>query len=81
MIETGNSVQATMDQLGIVQVDANALDELCREILDQNEAVVQQIRDGNEKAVGALIGKARKLNPNANPGQVRSRLLEMIRQG
>ena len=31
-------------------------------------------------ASGALIGQARKRNPNANPGRVREILLELIEQ-
>ena len=78
MIDSGSSVEVAMEKLGIKQVDAGEIDSLCQQLIDENPAVIQQIKDGNAKAVGALIGKARKINPNANPGMVRNKILEMI---
>lgn len=78
MIESGSSVEAATEKLGIVKVDSNEIDSLCQQLIDENENVVKQIQDGNPKAVGALIGKARKINANANPGAVKDRILEMI---
>jgi aspartyl-tRNA(Asn)/glutamyl-tRNA(Gln) amidotransferase subunit B len=42
--------------------------------------VIEQIRAGNGKAIGMLIGKARKINPNANPGAIKALLSKMISQ-
>ena len=78
MIETGVSVSEASDKLGIVKVDSSEIDSLCQQLIDENEKVVNQIKEGNEKAVGALIGKARKINANANPGAVKDRILAMI---
>jgi aspartyl-tRNA(Asn)/glutamyl-tRNA(Gln) amidotransferase subunit B len=78
MIESGLTVSAATEKLGIVKVDSGEIDGLCQQLIDENANVVSQIKDGNAKAVGALIGKARKINANANPGVVRKRILEMI---
>ncbi|MEM9943248.1 MAG: Asp-tRNA(Asn)/Glu-tRNA(Gln) amidotransferase subunit GatB, partial [Planctomycetota bacterium] len=77
MISSGISVQAAMDALGIQPVDEGELEALCQQLVLDNPAVIAQIRDGNTKAIGALIGKSRKLNPNANPGIVREKLLQL----
>ena len=78
MVSTGGSVNQAMNTLGIVRVDSSELESLCQQLIDENQSVVDQIKEGNLKAVGALIGKARKLNPNANPGKVKDLLLEKI---
>ena len=78
MIATGASVSEASDKLGIVKVDSSEIDSLCQQLIDENEKVVNQIKEGNDKAAGRLIGAARKINPNVNPGLVRKRILEMI---
>ena len=78
MVATGASVSEATDKLGIVKVDSSEIDSLCQQLIDENEKVVNQIKAGNDKAVGALIGKARKINANANPGAVKDRILAMI---
>ena len=78
MIDSKLEVQAAMDKLGIKAVDNSEIESLCQQLIDENLDVIGQIKDGNAKAVGALIGKARKLNPNANPGLVKDTILKMI---
>lgn len=78
MLEERITVQAAMDKLGIKEVDGSELESLCQQLIDENQSIATQIRDGNAKAVGALIGQARKLNPNANPGLVRAKILELL---
>ena len=51
---------------------------LCRELLADNPKIVEDVKGGKQQAVGALIGKAKKRNPNANPGEVRKLLLALI---
>lgn len=81
MVKSKISVAEAIEKLGIVQVDDAEIVQLCQQLIDENQNVVVQIREGNVKAVGALIGKARKINANANPGVVRERLLAIIEQG
>ncbi|HBE66772.1 MAG TPA: Asp-tRNA(Asn)/Glu-tRNA(Gln) amidotransferase GatCAB subunit B [Planctomycetaceae bacterium] len=67
-----------MQELGIEAVDQGEIESLCQELLDENPKVVSQVLDGNAKAVGALIGVAKKKNPNADPRQVREICLRLI---
>ncbi len=72
------SVEAAMKELGIEAVDAGEIETLCNELLDENPKVVSQVLEGNAKAVGALIGAAKKKNPNADPRLVRETCLKLI---
>ncbi len=78
MVEQGSSVAEAKESLGIREVDSSELESLCRELIQKNPSVVADVRAGKMKAIGALIGQARKLNPNADPGAVRKRLLELL---
>ena len=72
------SPEEAIEQLGIKPVDNNELVSLCEKLIDENQDVVEQIQSGNGKAIGMLIGKARKINPNATPGLVKAMLTKMI---
>ncbi len=80
MAESGDSAAQAMQRLGIQAVHRDELRDLCRELLDANPNVVADVQSGKEKAIGALIGQAKRRNPNANPNQVRQLCLELIRQ-
>ncbi|MGN6134434.1 MAG: Asp-tRNA(Asn)/Glu-tRNA(Gln) amidotransferase subunit GatB [Aureliella sp.] len=64
--------------LGIASVDRGEIEQLCRELLAENPHIVQQVRGGNAKALGSLMGLAKKKNPNADPRQVRELCEQMI---
>ncbi len=74
------SVDAIIQSLGIVAVDADEIESLCKDLLAANPDVVDKVKAGNTKAVAALIGQARKKNPNADPRQVQERCLALIQQ-
>jgi len=78
MLSAGRSAEAAMAAMGIEEVDASALEQLCRELLSANPRIVAQVKQGKQKAVGALIGQAKGKNPNVDPGRVREICLEMI---
>ena len=78
MLSSGCDAKAAFDKLGIVKVDSADLDALCQQLIDENPGVVEEIRGGKVKAVGSLIGKARQINPNVNPGTLRESLLRII---
>ena len=80
MFEHGESVSEAMQSLGIVSVDAGSLRSLCEGLLAENPRVVAEVKEGKEKAVGALVGQAKRLNPNVNPSEVRALCLELIAQ-
>ena len=78
MVDHGCSVAQAKDALGIEQLSGDALAALCQELLNANPQIVQDVKGGKQQAVGALIGQARRRNPNANPGRVRAICLELI---
>lgn len=78
MIESASTVESVMKKLGIEAVDDSALETLCRELLAANPKIVEEVKEGKMKAAGALIGQAKKKNPNVNPGQVRDLCLKLI---
>ena len=71
---------SAIEKLGIKSVDAAEIDELCQQLVKDNPKIADDVKSGNAKAIGALIGQARKLNPNANPGIIRQKLLEQLGQ-
>ncbi len=64
-------------KLGIEQVDESDLVALCQELIDANPKIVADVQGGKQQAIGALIGQAKKKNPNVDPGRVRSICLEL----
>ena len=80
MIASGNSAQEAITSLGIEQVDDSSLEDLCRELVAANPKVVTQVKEGKLKAAGALIGQAKKKNPNVDPSRVREICLELIQK-
>tara|TARA_B100000945_G_scaffold288475_1_gene260875 strand:+ start:86 stop:1399 length:1314 start_codon:yes stop_codon:yes gene_type:complete len=78
MLDSGKSAAEIVKELGIEKVDEGDLEDLCKMLVERNPRVVDDVRGGNEKAVGALIGQAKKENPNVNPGQVRQICLNII---
>jgi len=77
MIETGKSAEAAMQAMGIAEVDESELEGLCRDLLTANPRILADLKDGKTKAVGALIGQAKKKNPNVNPDRVRELCLQL----
>jgi len=78
MLTAGQDVAEAMQAMGIEQVDESALVDLCRSLLAANERVVADVQSGNDKAVGSLIGQAKKQNSNVDPQRVREICLELI---
>lgn len=78
MVEHCISSQEAIKRLGIKPVDNRELVTLCEKLIAENQEVIEQIQSGNAKAIGMLIGQARKLNPNANPGLIKEMLSKMI---
>ena len=80
MVSGGGSAREVMRVLGIEQVDQSEIVELCKDLLAANPKVVEDLKNGKTKAVGALIGQAKKRNSNVNPGQVRETCLKLVAQ-
>jgi aspartyl-tRNA(Asn)/glutamyl-tRNA(Gln) amidotransferase subunit B len=80
MCEHSEDLPTAMRSLGIRAVSEDELRELCRELLRENPQVVEDLRQGKDKALGALIGQAKKRNPNANPSQVRGIVMALVNE-
>jgi aspartyl-tRNA(Asn)/glutamyl-tRNA(Gln) amidotransferase subunit B len=78
--EPNLSVDAAIESLGIVRVDASEIESLCKELLAENADVIDKVRAGNTKAVAALVGQAKKRNRNADPRLVQETCLKLIEQ-
>ena len=78
MFEKQSTVEDAIKSLGIEQVDDSALEDLCKELLAANPHVVDDVKAGKMKAIGALIGQAKKKNPNVNPNQLRELCVKII---
>ncbi len=79
LLDNDVSVDQAIKALGIESVDSSEIESLCQELVDANPKIVQDVLGGNEKAVGALIGQAKKKNPNANHQAVRETVLRLIK--
>ena len=79
MLDGRMNVSAAMGSLGIEQVDEEDLLALCRELIAANPKIVTDLKEGKQKAVGALIGQAKKKNPNVNPSRVRQLCMQLAR--
>ena len=78
MLTNEGDVEAAMKALGIERVDSDDLVDLCRQLLADHPSAVEDFKAGKKQALGALIGAARKANPNANPGKVRELLMDLL---
>jgi aspartyl-tRNA(Asn)/glutamyl-tRNA(Gln) amidotransferase subunit B len=78
MIDQGVEVAQVMDALGITTVDESELIALCEKLVAANPKIVADVQSGKTQAVAALIGQAKKANPNVDPGRVREICLELI---
>ncbi len=78
LLDNRSSVDNAISVLGIEMVDSSDIESLCRELLEANPKIVEDVRGGKMQAVGSLIGQARNKNPNASPQQVRETLLRLI---
>jgi aspartyl-tRNA(Asn)/glutamyl-tRNA(Gln) amidotransferase subunit B len=72
------TIDQAMSSLGIQQVDSGQLESLCRQLLAENPKVVEDVRGGNAKGLGSLVGAAKKKNPNVDPKLVRELCQQLI---
>ena len=78
MADSGSSAAEAMQKLGIEKVDSSEMESLCRKLLEENPHIVADVQAGKQKALGALIGQAKKQNPNVNAAQIREICLRLI---
>jgi aspartyl-tRNA(Asn)/glutamyl-tRNA(Gln) amidotransferase subunit B len=78
MVANKRTATESMQALGIGKVDLSELEAICAELVAANPKIVADVKSGKQQAVGALLGQAKKRNPNANPNDVRRICLELI---
>jgi aspartyl-tRNA(Asn)/glutamyl-tRNA(Gln) amidotransferase subunit B len=78
LLDTGQSVDKIIEDKGLTQVsDDGALEEIVDAVIKDNARIADEIRAGNEKAVGFLVGQSmKKSQGKANP----KRLGEIIKR-
>jgi aspartyl-tRNA(Asn)/glutamyl-tRNA(Gln) amidotransferase subunit B len=80
MLAQGCGVETALAELKIERVDESALVALVQSLLAANPKTVADIRAGKLQAAGALIGQAKKQNPNVDPNRVRELAIELTSQ-
>lgn len=81
LFEQGGEPSKVLDDLGLRQMGAAQLRPMMKALLDEHPEVVQQVVDGNAKALNVLVGKVMKQTKGAaNPAETRSILEELIRE-
>jgi aspartyl-tRNA(Asn)/glutamyl-tRNA(Gln) amidotransferase subunit B len=79
MVDKRIDVVAALESLGIAAVDESELVALCQKLLAANPKTITDVRGGKVQAIGALIGQAKKQNPNVDPTRFREICLQLIR--
>ena len=84
MVEDGDGALATAKKLNkLIAQDDDALDVVIDEVIAEfKDKAVEDFRNGEEKALGFLIGQCmRKLKGKANPKQLGPRIADRINKG
>jgi aspartyl-tRNA(Asn)/glutamyl-tRNA(Gln) amidotransferase subunit B len=71
-------LDAQISDLGIAAVDESELVALCEKLLAANPKTISDVKSGKVQAIGALIGQAKRLNPNVDPSRIREICLQLI---
>ena len=81
LVEEGGDPQAMMEERGLEAVsDTGMIDEWVTAVISGNAAAVESVRGGDDKPLNFLMGQVMKAaGGKAAPGEVRKRLMEMIR--
>ena len=75
------SVDDVIEKLGLKQIsNVNEIENILNQVLQDNEAMVEEYKSGKDKAFNALIGQLMKASKGkANPGQVSQLLKEKLK--
>ena len=76
----GGDAGAVVDKLGLRQLSStDSLKPILLSVIESNQPIVQQFKEGKEKALNVLVGKVMKETRGAaNPGLTKSMLEELI---
>jgi aspartyl-tRNA(Asn)/glutamyl-tRNA(Gln) amidotransferase subunit B len=78
MLDQRVDAATAMAAIGIATVDESELIALCQKLLAANPKTIADVKAGKKQAVGALIGQAKKQNPNVDPNRIRELCLQLI---
>ena len=75
------SVDDVIEKLGLKQIsNVNEIENILNQVLQDNDAMVEEYKSGKDKAFNALIGQVMKASKGkANPGQVSQLLKEKLK--
>lgn len=82
MLESGRDPRTIVEERGMTQIsDREELENLVKEVVEENPKVVEDFRKGKEKAVGFLVGQVmRKTKGRANPQLVNELIMRRLRE-
>ena len=80
VLEGADSPRAVVEERGLAQIsDSAAIEAIVDQVIADNPDVAQRVRDGNTKAIGALVGPIMKATQGkANPQLVNQLLMERL---
>lgn len=80
MYESGKTAAQLIEEKGLKQIsDTGALEGICKEILDANPKIVEDFKNGKDKAFGALVGQVMgRTKGQANPKVVNEILRGLV---
>ena len=80
VFETGDDVEHLVQQHNLKQVvDLGFLEEVCKKAIDSNQKAADDVRNGNNKAIGALVGFCMKESKGQlNPAMISKKLNELL---
>ena len=69
MWETGETPEIIIEKKGLKQVnDLSSLEQICSQIIAENQKAVADLKNGNERSLGFLVGQGMaKSKGQANP--------------
>lgn len=82
LIENGGEAEKIVKEKGLVQIsDEGALLKIISEVLDNHPKIIEDYKNGKEKAAGSLVGQIMKATKGqANPPLVNKLLLEELKK-
>ncbi len=79
MVKSGDTVENTIDKLGLRQLDESELNIIIDKVINDNPKIVSSYRAGKDKAIGALVGQVMKATKGqANPKAVNDLLKDKL---
>lgn len=80
MLETGQKPSELLSESDMAGLDESALDELCRQAVENNPKAVADYRNGKEKAVKAMVGFVMKNSKGkADAAFAEQKIIELIK--